>query len=284
MQNLQPALSGIRSFKGDGRSYVYRLFPGNGDATLPLLVFCHGFKGFIDWGGFPLVMQGISMAGFPVLQFNFSLNGTLPAEPDYFGDLDAFRRNTLSREVMELLELCDELRQGEFHGVSFKGLVLGGHSRGAYIVGAAASHVSGLRGLLTWAGVVKMRERLLRYDHDAWQRQGVIAELNTRTGQMMELGYSLWQDFERDEHGFFRESAFMPAEVPLLMVHGSADQAVEVEESRDLLRRRDPLHTFLFEVPGSDHTFGMKHPLSGGVLPEDTLLAMQVSTDFLRRC
>jgi pimeloyl-ACP methyl ester carboxylesterase len=284
MQNMKPVIQGTWHFYADGRPFAWRLFRGSDDVEKPLLVFCHGFKGFIDWGGFPAIMQGIADAGFHVFQFNFSLNGTLPAQPDTFCDLAAFRRNTLGREVQELLSVCSQLLQGAIPQLRFNGIVLGGHSRGGYIAGAAAGRIPQLRGVFTMAAVVKMRERLLRHDPEKWRQEGAVAELNARTGQIMEMGYSLWQDFENDEHDFFKESLFMPARIPLLMVHGSADAVVPLSDAHYLHRKRNNAHTFLLEIPGADHTFGMKHPLPAGPLPQDALKAMQAGIDFLRRC
>lgn len=289
MQQKVDSQTGICQFSDDGRAFSWRLFRGSPEhdqlpEARPLVVFCHGFKGFMHWGGFPQVMQQFARSGFHVLQFNFSLNGTLPSQPETFADLPAFRQNTLSREVKELIQIVQYARQGGISDFRFTGVVLCGHSRGGFIVGAAASHIKDVRGIITWAGVVQMRERLLRYDHLKWQKEGFVAELNVRTGQMMELGYTLWQDFEKDENGFFRKENFMPARIPLFMVHGSADTAVDLAESQLLYRNRDPKNTFLCEIPGGDHTFGMRHPCAVGALPADTQHAVKACLEFLRRC
>ena len=46
-----------------------------GDAPSPVLVICHGFKGFKDWGMFPFAADVLASRGISVLRFNFSLNG-----------------------------------------------------------------------------------------------------------------------------------------------------------------------------------------------------------------
>ena len=40
-----------------------------------LVVFCHGFKGFKDWGAWHLVAEKFAQDGFIFLKFNFSHNG-----------------------------------------------------------------------------------------------------------------------------------------------------------------------------------------------------------------
>ena len=51
------------------------VFLPEGDSILPVVVCCHGFKGFKDWGCWPSVAIKIAEAGFAVITFNFSRNG-----------------------------------------------------------------------------------------------------------------------------------------------------------------------------------------------------------------
>ena len=41
----------------------------------PLIIFCHGYKGFKDWGAWPLLSEALAASGFVVIKFNFSHNG-----------------------------------------------------------------------------------------------------------------------------------------------------------------------------------------------------------------
>ena len=58
----------------------------------PVVVFCHGFKGFKDWGPFPEWGRFLARSGFVAVHFNFSRNGVTPEAPTEFTDLDAFAR------------------------------------------------------------------------------------------------------------------------------------------------------------------------------------------------
>ena len=40
-----------------------------------IVLFAHGFKGFKDWGHFPLIQRYLANNGFIVVAFNFSHNG-----------------------------------------------------------------------------------------------------------------------------------------------------------------------------------------------------------------
>ena len=45
-------------------------------ANLPIIIFCHGFKGFKDWGTFNLMAETFARNNFIFVKFNFSYNGT----------------------------------------------------------------------------------------------------------------------------------------------------------------------------------------------------------------
>ena len=64
-------------------------FPAS-ESKVPLVIFLHGFKGFKDWGHWPLLGKELSHKGFAVLRMNFSHNGTTPESPFDFVDLESF--------------------------------------------------------------------------------------------------------------------------------------------------------------------------------------------------
>ena len=73
---------------------------GNGGSK-GVVVFCHGFKGFKDWGHFNKVSEMFANAGFVFVKFNFSHNGTSPESPSDFVDLEAFGNNNFSIENLQ---------------------------------------------------------------------------------------------------------------------------------------------------------------------------------------
>ena len=48
---------------------------GGRAAPRPAVVIVHGFKGFKDWGFFPLVAQRLAAAGHAAVSFNFTGSG-----------------------------------------------------------------------------------------------------------------------------------------------------------------------------------------------------------------
>ena len=47
----------------------------------PIVIFCHGYKGFKDWGAWHLVAETFAREGFFFLKFNFSHNGGTIDQP-----------------------------------------------------------------------------------------------------------------------------------------------------------------------------------------------------------
>ncbi len=65
----------------------------------PLIIFCHGYKGFKDWGAWPLLSEALAASGFVVIKFNFSHNGGTHKQPIDFPDLEAFGNNNYTKEL-----------------------------------------------------------------------------------------------------------------------------------------------------------------------------------------
>ena len=69
---------------------------------LPIIIFCHGYKGFKDWGAWNLMANAFAKAGFLFLKFNFSHNGGTVEQPIDFPDLEAFGNNNYTKELDDL--------------------------------------------------------------------------------------------------------------------------------------------------------------------------------------
>ena len=75
----------------------------------PTIVICHGFKGFMEWGGFfPALAELLSKRGFTVVRFNFTGNGMQPGD-ELVTDLEAFQTATFSQDLEDLLSLLSAL-------------------------------------------------------------------------------------------------------------------------------------------------------------------------------
>ena len=65
----------------DNKPILWDLFYEQSNARLPLIIFCHGYKGFKDWGAWDLVAKAFASAGFCFVKFNFSHNGGTIEQP-----------------------------------------------------------------------------------------------------------------------------------------------------------------------------------------------------------
>src|SRR3954463_14788502 len=122
----------------------------------PAVVICHGFKGFMEWGFFPALAALLAERGYVAVRFNLSGTGMRPGD-ERVTDPEAFRANTYSRELAELLAVLDATGTSIAPGRGDRARIgLLGHSRGggASLL-AAASPVwrDRLRALVTWAAI-----------------------------------------------------------------------------------------------------------------------------------
>jgi len=228
-----------------------------------VIVICHGFKGFKNWGFFPYTAeQLLEGAGCPVVQFNFSGSGIGP-DLESFTELDKFERNTFSKELDELKLVLDAAEAGELPGLlprSRFGLL--GHSRGGLSTIITAAEDRRVAALVTWNAIARI-DRWSEEQKAEWRSKGRMEILNTRTGQMMPVGVGLLEDVERNAERLDPERAAARLEVPYLIIHGEQDESVSIAEG-ERLAAAAPAETTRFErIKGGSHTFGAVHPFAG---------------------
>ena len=56
----------------NGRPIVYDFLYDKKITKSPVVIFCHGYKGFKDWGAWPLLANTLASKGVAFLKFNFS--------------------------------------------------------------------------------------------------------------------------------------------------------------------------------------------------------------------
>jgi dienelactone hydrolase len=248
----------------------------------PLIIFVHGFKGFKDWGHFPLLSRKLCDAGFAVLRFNLSHNGTSPAHPAEFVNLEAFGRNTYSRELSDLDDLLGQLVALQNAAqLDLQKIILWGHSRGGGIATIKTAEDKRIKALVTWAGVADLAGRILNSDQERWRKNGVQFTHNARTKQDMPLYVDLLDDTLQNAARFDALAAAARINVPHLILHGAADAAVPVKEA-ELLHQRNP-KSELQIIEHADHTFGGKHPFIEKDLPEHSRQSLEKTIVFLNR-
>jgi uncharacterized protein len=230
----------------------------------PTVVICHGFKGFMEWGFFPPVAELLASRGFAAIRFNFSGSGMRPGE-ERVSDLDAFREDTYSRELEDLLSVLAAAGTEIAPGRVDRGrLGLFGHSRGgaaALLAAARPEWRDRLKALVTWAAIADV-DRFSAEQKQAWRRDGELPVTNARTGQRLALGLGLLADLEERRAELDLPAAAAARRAPWLIVHGEEDESVPAAEASRLAASAAGTHEELL-VPGGSHTFGARHPFAG---------------------
>ncbi len=229
----------------------------------PVVIICHGFKGFKDWGGFPYAAEYFALKGFAAIRFNFSLNGVEDSFMD-FTALDRFARNTISRELDDLRDLVDAIVAGDLlpEECDTSRIALVGHSLGGGVVIVHASEDERIGSVASWAGVADF----IRWGKKTcalWKETGRLEIQNARTGQLMPMDVSMLEDLEQNSARVDIPAAAARMKQQLLVVHGEQDVSVSLDEGKRIAASGDPSRTKLSVIPNADHTFGVKHPFEG---------------------
>jgi dienelactone hydrolase len=240
----------------------------------PAVVVMHGFKGFKDWGMFPLVADRLARAGMSVISFNVSGSGVDDAgdftRPDHFG------RNTYTAELEDLHRALDALGSGQL-GVSHPTSIgLLGHSRGGGMAVLETARNQAVRALVSWAAIGTV-DRWSSEAKAAWRKRGFVNIQNARTGQVMPLSTAILDDIDRSGGGLLHISAAAKAiTVPWLIIHGEADESVDPDDAR-ALHHAAASGAELVLLPGAGHTFGATHPLTQVPEPLEQVMARTVA-------
>jgi uncharacterized protein len=238
------------------------------------VIVCHGFKGFARWAFFPYLGQSLAAAGLRAVTFDFSGSG-IGRDRESFTQPDAFAGNTFSREQDDIENVVDYARRRKFVDGKFG---LFGHSRGgAMAIIYAASHTSEVNSLVTWASIGRPNW-WTPAEANLWRQRGYLEVVNSRTGQTMRLDTDLLDDVEL--HGTTKVNIAAAAEkikMPWLIVHGTGDETVPVDEARRLQELSSRVST-LRMIEGANHTFGAKHPLTE--VPRDLETVVRETVTF----
>ena len=251
----------------------------------PIVLFAHGFKGFKDWGHWDLIARQFAEAGFVFIKFNFSHNGTTLAAPTDFADLEAFGQNNYSKELNDLQAVLTWLHHGDerlpAEEADLGRIHLIGHSRGGAISIIYASQDERISSLLTWASVASLDYAWKTPDMIAqWEVDGQYVVVNGRTGQQMPIYFQMYRDYKAREEAMDVKRALQRLDIPMLILHGTADPAVPASAAEALKEGKTDARLHLIE--GADHVFGGQHPFEKDGLPAHSRELVEQSLRFLK--
>jgi pimeloyl-ACP methyl ester carboxylesterase len=249
----------------------------------PLVIFCHGYKGYKDWGVFDHMKSNFVEEDLFFVKFNFSHNGGTPEQPIDFPDLEAFGQNNYIKELDDLETVLDEILsnksfEGEFNS---EDITLIGHSRGGGLVSLKAAENKKITRLITWASVADFGARFPTGEILAtWKKNGVAYIENARTQQQMPHYIQFYENFKANEERLTIRKAVSALNIPHLIIHGTMDTSVELKEAKYLHEWN--ANSELFLIDAADHTFGAKQPWLEKELPEDFQKVLSKTIDFIK--
>ncbi|WP_066223200.1 alpha/beta hydrolase family protein [Formosa haliotis] len=248
----------------------------------PIVIFCHGYKGFKDWGAWDLMAQAFAQAGFFLIKFNFSHNGGTPEQPIDFHDLEAFGQNNYTKELDDLKSVIDWISSNsEFKPeANNNAITLIGHSRGGGIVTIKAEEDNRISKVISLAGVSDFGKRMATAAAlEQWKNDGVMYVENGRTKQQMPHYYQFFENFKANEERLTIKRAVSNLQIPYLIIHGNADTSVLLEEAQQLHKWNQESKLEIIE--GANHVFEASHPWASSQLPDSLKYVTTIMIAFI---
>ena len=248
----------------------------------PIVVFCHGYKGFKDWGAWNLMAEVFAEAGFFFVKFNFSHNGGTAEQPLDFPDLDAFGNNNYTKELDDLETVIDWVLTNSSlkKEINTDDISLIGHSRGGGIVTIKSEEDMRIKKVITLAGVSDYKSRFPKNERfQKWKERGVYYVKNGRTHQEMPHFYQFYEDFDKNENRLTIARAVKKLQIPHLIIHGDNDTSVSINEA--ISQHKWNPKSQLEIIKGANHVFGTSHPWKESKLSNELEIVTQRCLEFL---
>jgi len=249
-----------------------------------IVIFCHGYKGFKDWGAWNIMAEIFAQLGCCFIKFNFSHNGGTMESPIDFPDLEAFGNNNYSKELEDLDAVItwSQDRFASNKNVNTNNISVIGHSRGGGIAILKSSTDPRITRLIALASVSNFKNRFGSEEEiKKWKVDGVKYIQNGRTKQQMPHYYQFFEDFEANENSFNIEAAIKQIEIPILILHGDRDSSVNISEA-NALHRWQP-NSQLTIVENADHVFNTKHPWETNELTDELKSVVDRTVAFIAK-
>lgn len=252
-QEFEIESAGGRKIRGD-------FYPAEG--AKKAVIICHGFKGFARWGAWPFLAEALNARGLNVIAFDFSRSG-VGADRESFTELEAFAANTYRCELEDLNAVATHVTA---QGWSTREFGLLGHSRGGATAIFFAADSDRVCCLATWASIATI-ERWSEAQIREWNERGFVEIMNLRTNQVMRIDKTAIDECTQESrYGLDVERSAERVRASWLILHGSADEVVSVEDAHALAKSnaRGDHGTVarLRIVEGANHVFGASHPMT----------------------
>ncbi|HTG43844.1 MAG TPA: alpha/beta fold hydrolase [Verrucomicrobiae bacterium] len=220
----------LRNAQGEQIDFTYH--HGREGAKVIVLI-GHGVTGNKDRPFVVALAEGLAKAGIPAVRFSFSGNGASGGK---------FSASTVSKEVEDLGAVLD--------AVPDRSVCYVGHSMGGAVGVLRASRDPRIKALVSLAGMVHTKAFAEREFGGVKPGEGFMWDdtncplSQTYMDDMAKIGTVL-NDAPK-------------IRVPWLLVHGSEDDVVPIQDSHDIFAKaNDPKQ--MVELPGANHVFAGSH-------------------------
>ncbi|MEM7144771.1 MAG: alpha/beta fold hydrolase [Verrucomicrobiota bacterium] len=207
-------------------------FHDAGSNAKTLVLIGHGVTGNKDRPWAPALGKALANAGCHALRFSFSGNGNSEG---------TFQDSTISKEVADLAAVITAAQNAGHSHITYAG-----HSMGGAVGVLAAAKDPRIQALISLAGMV----------HTAKFAQTEFGDVTPDQGNMWDDDdCPLSSTFVNDMTTIDTVLPLAPqVQVPWLLVHGTADDVVPIQESRDIFAQANQPKK-LVEIPDADHVF-----------------------------
>jgi pimeloyl-ACP methyl ester carboxylesterase len=249
----------------------------------PVVIFCHGYKGFKDWGAWNIMAERFAKEGFFFIKFNFSHNGGTVNQPIDFPDLEAFGNNNYTKELDDLESVIDWVSSNSEskNEIDLENISLIGHSRAAGIVAIKSEEDNRVQKVIGLAGVCDFGKRTATSgDLEQWKKDDVKYVENGRTKQQMPHFYQFYENFKQNENRLNIQRAVSNLEIPYLIIHGDNDTSVFIDEAKKLHSWNSKSEFEIIET--ANHVFNTSHPWEKDALSTELKKVTEICVDFLK--
>lgn len=227
----------------------------------PLVLLLCGHNGFYHFAFFPTIQQRLIENGFSSIAFNYSHCG-ISGHGDFFDDLERYETNCRRLEIEDSVFLFSQ--RDELLTASPSGTFLLGHSMGGFNSGFLADQLlsSGnvLNGLI-FLNALKTLDVRSAETMEEWKANGVYFRPNGRTKQDLPQGKAFLEETLQSHDKWNLERTMGHLTLPILVVHGSADEAVPFEHGLNLfswIEDNNERNTFV-AIENGTHTLNTSH-------------------------
>jgi len=227
---------------------------------LPAVIICHGFKAFKNWGPFPAIGQYFALQGFVSVVLNFSHNG-IGEEPKKFVEHEKFSNNTISVEIDDVKTILNEIGSNSFSlpFIDASQIALIGHSRGGGVSLITAKEDDRVKAVAAWSTIAYFN-RYTDEQKRRWREKGYVQLHSVSEQKLFQIKTSLLDDIENNGERLDILKAVETLNKPLLIVHGTADVPVKIDEAEKLYSVSNKNFTKFVKLDGAGHMYGAKHP------------------------